>query len=328
MRFKYGILGETGKQSLYDYYFKSLLARLNQLFVWDGLPETIDLDYLNAALFLGGFAAFFRKNGDPYIAIGGIGGNPNEYYYSTLFTLANPVLGSGQYKIHDECEIMYNTAADKQLLHLADGGGGLYTLIDQTATLLTDNAQSINMAQINSRVQSVFTADNDRQKRAADVFLQRLYNGKPYTAITSDELQRFTVQNINVDTDKTITPLVELHQHILADFYNQIGIKTTPYNKQERLITAEVDTVGKMTECTLDSMLQARQEGCEAVNSLLGLNISVRLADWLQDQEQEQEQEQEDNPDPDPDPDPDQEPEPEPEPDDKGDKDKEGGDDE
>lgn len=313
MRFKYGILGETGKQSLYDYYFKSLLARLNQLFVWDGLPETIDRDYLNAALFLGGFAAFFRmpfwrdengydpgKSGDPYIAIGGIGGQPNEYYYSTLFTLANPVLGSRQFEIHKTCEIMYNTAADKQLLHLADGGGGLYTLIDQTATLLTDNAQSINMAQINSRVQSVFTADNDRQKRAADVFLQRLYNGKPYTAITSDELQRFTVQNINVDTDKTITPLVELHQHILADFYNQIGIKTTPYNKQERLITAEVDTVGKMTECTLDSMLQARQEGCEAVNKLLGLNISVRLADWLQEQE-----------------DPDPEPEPEPEPDDK-----------
>jgi len=313
LRFKYGILGETGKQSLYDYYFKSLLARLNQLFIWDGLPETIDRDYLNAALFLAGFAAFFDKGGKPYIAIGGIGGKPNEYYYSTLFTLANPVLGSKQFEIHKDCEIMYNTAADKQLLHLADGGGGLYTLIDQTATLLTDNAQSINMAQINSRVQSVFTADNDRQKRAADVFLQRLYNGKPYTAITSDELQRFTVQNINVDTDKTITPLVELHQHILADFYNQIGIKTTPYNKQERLITAEIDTVGKMTECTLDSMLQARQEGCEAVNSLLGLNISVRLADWLENQT-------------DPDPDPDPEPEPEPEPDDDKDDDKEGGD--
>ena len=73
------------------------------------------------------------------------------------------------------------------------------------------------------------------------------------------------------------------------------------------MITAEVDTVGKMTECTLDSMLQARQEGCEAVNSLLGLNISVRLADWLQEQ---------DDPEPDPDP--------EPEPDD----DKEGGDNE
>jgi hypothetical protein len=321
LRFKYGILGETGKQSLYDYYFKSLLARLNQLFVWDGLPESIDRDYLNAALFLAGFAAFFEKNDKPYIAIGGLGGSPNEYYYSTLFTMANPVLGSGQYNIHQNCEIMYNTAADKQLLHLADGGGGLYTLIDQTATLLTDNAQSINMAQINSRVQAVFTADNDRQKRSADVFLNRLYNGKPYSAFTADELQRFTVQNINVDTDKTITPLVELHQHILADFYNQIGIKTTPYNKQERLITAEVDTVGKMTECTLDSMLQARQEGCEAVNSLLGLNVSVRLADWLQEQEQEQEQEQDNNPDSDPDPEEEQDPE-------QDDNDKEGGGDE
>ena len=284
MQFKYGILGETGKQSLYDYYFKYLLSLLNQLFEWENVPETIDKDYLNAALFLNGFVAFFEKDGKPYIAMGGLGGKPNEYYYSTLFTLANPVLGSGQYKIHEDCEIMYNTAADKQLLHFAGGGGGLYALIDQTATMLTDNAQSINMAQINSRVQAVFTADNDIQKRSADVFLQRLYNGNPYSAFTSDELQRFTVQNINVDTDKTITPLAELTQHIIANFFNQIGILTTPYNKSERLITAEVDTVGNRTKCTLDSMFKARQEGCRLVNNMSKLNINnmrVKLADFL-----------------------------------------------
>lgn len=284
MQFKYGILGETGKQSLYDYYFKYLLSLLNQLFEWENVPETIDKDYLNAALFLNGFVAFFEKDGKPYISMGGLGGEPNEYCYSTLFTLANTVLGSGQYKIHEDCEIMYNTAADKQLLNFAGGGGGLYALIDQTATMLTDNAQSINMAQINSRVQAVFTADNDIQKRSADVFLQRLYNGNPYSAFTSDELQRFTVQNINVDTDKTITPLAELTQHIIANFFNQIGILTTPYNKSERLITAEVDTVGNRTKCTLDSMFKARQEGCRLVNNMSKLNINnmrVKLADFL-----------------------------------------------
>ena len=284
MQFKYGILGETGKQSLYDYYFKYLLGLLNQLFEWENVPGTIDKDYLNAALFLNGFVAFFEKDGRPYIATGGLGGKPNEYYYSTVFTLANPVLGSGQYTIHEDCEIMYNTAADKQLLHFADGGGGLYALIHQTATMLTDNAQSINMAQINSRVQAVFTADNDIQKRSADVFLQRLYNGNPYSAFTADELQRFTVQNIDVDTDKTITPLAELTQHIIANFFNQIGILTTPYNKSERLITAEVDTVGNRTKCTLDSMLKARQEGCILVNNMTKLNINnmrVKLADFL-----------------------------------------------
>ena len=289
MRYNYGILGVDNKESLYEYYFKSLLARLNQLFVWENVPETIDTDYLNSSLFLNGFAAFFKKNDVIYTAIGGLGGNPNQYYYNTLFILANPVLGSGHYEIHKDCEVMYNTAADKQMMVFQSAGGGLYTLIDQTATLLTDNTQSINMAQINSRVQSVFTADNDRQKRSADVYLKQLYDGKPATSITSDELQRFTVQNLNVDTDKTITPLVELHQHILADFYNQIGIKTTPYNKSERLITAEVDTVEKMTECTLDSMLQARREGCGLVNKMFGLSMAVRLADWLQERDPKQE---------------------------------------
>ena len=289
MRFNYGILGKDNQTTIYDYYFKILLSKLDSLFVWENLPEKIDKDFLNACLFLNGFCAFFNNDNNLYCNFGGLGGKPNENYYSTLFTLANPILGSKQYTIDDDCIIMYNTDSDKQLLNLA-GTGGMYPLLHQTATLLTDNVQSINSAQINTRVQTVFTVENDRQKRTAEEFIKRQYQGEPFSVILQDELQPFEVKNIETDTDKTITNLLELHQYIIADFYNNIGITTTPYQKRERLVTDEILSIDNMTACTIDGMLKARQEGCEKVNNMFGTNISVRLADFLQAQQEKDQQ--------------------------------------
>ena len=282
MQFKFGILGKNNRDIIFDYFFKSLLSKCGALFEWQNLPKTVDEAFLNSCLFLKGYTAFFEKDGKIYNNIGGLGGKPNENYYSTVFILANPILGNAEFEIGKTCEVMYNTVSDKQLLNLTTTTtGGLYTLIYSTATMLTDNLVSINSAQINSRVQSVFRADNDGQAQSAKAFLKRQYDGEPFSIVTSDDLQKFDVLNLTTDTGDNLTHLIELHQHIIADFYNQIGITTTPYQKKERLITDEINSIDRMTACTLSAMLTARQEACEKINKMFGTNISVKLADFL-----------------------------------------------
>lgn len=282
MQFKFGILGKNNRDIIFDYFFKSLLSKCDSLFEWQNLPETINENFLNSCLFLNGYIAFFEKGGSLHANIGGLGGKPDENYYNTRFILANPVLGNAEFEIGKTCEIIYNTSSDQQLLNLTlTQTGGLYTLIYTTATMLTDNVLSINSAQINSRVQSVFRADNDGQAQSARAFLERQYSGEPFSIITSDELQKFDVLNLATDTGDNLTHLIELHQHIIADFYNQIGITTTPYQKKERLITDEINSIDKMTACTLSAMLSARQEACEKINKMFGTQISVSLADFL-----------------------------------------------
>lgn len=284
MQFKFGMLGKNNREILFDYFFKSLLSKCNALFEWQNLPETINENFLNSCLFLSGYIAFFEKGGSLHANIGGLGGKPDENYYNTRFILANPILGNAEFEIGKNCEIMYNTASDQQLLNLTlTQTGGLYTLIHTTATMLTDNALSINSAQINSRVQSVFRADNDGQAQSARAFLERQYSGEPFSIITSDDLQKFDVLNLATDTGDNLTHLIELHQHIIADFYNQIGITTTPYQKKERLITDEINSIDRMTACTLSAMLSAREEACEKINKMFDTNISVKLADFLTD---------------------------------------------
>lgn len=281
---KYGILGKANKIDAYKYYFKTLLSKLNSLFIWDNLPKTVDKNFLNSNLFLLGYSAFFEKDGEIYTNFGGIGGEPNENYYPTNFILANPRLGSETYVINsddkDTCKIIYNTDSDKQFINFY-GAGGMYRLIKQTATLLADNLQSISMAQINSRIQTVFTSADDKQCNSATEIIKRMYNGEPYQIVSNDELQPFTVLNLETDTSETIETLLEVHQYILADFYNQIGIPTTPYQKKERLITDEINTLDKTNNCNIYSMLSARQEGINEVNKKFGTQISIKLADWL-----------------------------------------------
>lgn len=285
---KYGILGKNNKIDSYKYYFKMLLSKLDSLFEWENLPDTVDRCFLNTNLFLLGYSAFFKVGNNLYTNFGTFGGTPNENYYPTNFIIANPVLGSKEFKINslnkDNCKIMYNTEADRQFVNFY-GQGGLYRLLKQTATLLADNVQSINSAQINSRVQTIFRAADDTQRNTAEAVIKRMYNGDPYQILLSDELNPFDVLNLDAGTDKTITTLLEVHQYILADFYNQIGIPTTPYRKKERLITDEINTLDKINRCNIYTMLDARKKALDEINNIFSTDINIKIAAWLNEKQ-------------------------------------------
>jgi len=56
--------------------------------------------------------------------------------------------------------------------------------------LLADNIVSINCAQINTRVEAVFTADSEGQAVAGEAVLKKLYSGQPYQVLRSDLVEK------------------------------------------------------------------------------------------------------------------------------------------
>lgn len=270
----------------YDFFFKWLLGKVSSCFVIDGLPETVNQTYAKSELILEGAVLITDKFGGGIYAITGhMGGKPDEYYIPTKWTVSNPVLGSGTVELagdDPEGVVIWNTAIDE--LYNGAFECGLYQHINQTATLLADNIISINAAQINSRVVAMVEAESDPQAITAEGTLKQLYAGRPYAVLRSDLVDKIKVNPIAAaSTSSSIAELVELHNYIVANFMQSIGIRANSVRKKERLITDEIDSQNEYLEFSVLEMLSSWQKGFDKVNKLYGTDIRVTLSPAIRD---------------------------------------------
>ena len=269
----------------FDFYFKWLTNKVMSCFIiTDQDPgertSSINWDYFKMNLILDGQICITDFNDKLYACIGNRGGTPNEYYVPTQFLIANPVLGSKEVNIGETGVVIYNTKID----HFVWTGesdifaAGLCDLIEQTATLLADNIISINCSQINARVTAFFTADSESQAAAGELILRKMYAGKPYSILRSDLLEKLQVNPINNSSSgQNITELVELHNYILANFFQAIGIKSNSVMKRERLIRDEIESQDDFLQVSILEILSSWQAGLDEVNKLYGTSFKVEL---------------------------------------------------
>ena len=277
--------GVCNVQHNFNSYFDLLTNKVCNLFKWEGLPDTIDVRYLNLSLILNGRVCFTKFNDKLYALTGHVGGEPNAYYEPTIFVIANPVLGSKQVRIRqldgsDSVEgldgiLMGNSDVD---MESDRAKGGLFNLIYQTAGLLADNISSLNISQINGRVAQVWTAESDVLARSAEQILHDIYAGKPYKIVTQDILDKVgALPTSEGSQSNTLLNLIEAHQYILANFFNEIGIAAQWNGKRERVNTAETELMKGSYDINIWNMLENRKEAVEKINELFGTNISVEL---------------------------------------------------
>lgn len=266
-------------------YVRLLLNKVSSLFVWQGLPETIDQRFLEFELLLRGKVCWTKFGDKLYALNGSVGGEPDAYYQPCYWIVANPVLGSKQVRIRNKDGstnietldgiLMANSDIDYEADTLE---GGISGLIYQTAGLLADNISSLNVAQINGRLSVLFTAPDEALARTAEITLRDIYEGKPYKVLTEDILEKLTINPVAAaGVNNTLMSLIEAHQYILAQFFQEIGISANYNMKRERLNTAEVEMNNGALDINIWNMLKNRQEAAALVNEKFGTEISVDL---------------------------------------------------
>ena len=282
---RYSAGGVCDFRQNYDFYFRWLLNKVASCFVVNGLPESINQTYLKNELILNGCCCITDFNGALYACTGSLGGKPDEYYIPTEFVIANPVLGSKNVTISGENKngvVIWNTATDE--IYNGTFCAGLYQLINQTATLLADNIISINANQINSRVCTFFTADSEAQAVAGELVLKKQYSGQPYQILRSDLVEKINVNPVaTAGTSANITELVELHNYIISNFMQSIGIKANDLRKRERMITDEINSQNDYLQLSVLEILASWQKGFDEVNEMYKTGITVSLSPAVYD---------------------------------------------
>lgn len=275
-RVKFNKGGVCDFKQNYNFFFRWLTNKVCQCITIDGLPDSINETYLKTNLILDGNICITDFGKKLYACIGNRGGQPDEYYVPTIYTIANPILGSKQVEIGKTGVVIYNTETD--MLTDFDFTGGLYDLISQTATLLSDNIISINCAQINGRVTSIITADSNAQAIAGEAVMKRMYAGSPYQILRSSLVNKINVNPIASSTSSgMLTELVELHNYIIANFFQSIGIKSNSVRKKDTMIRDEINSQNEFIALSIMEILQSWQAGFDKVNEMYGTDIHVSL---------------------------------------------------
>ena len=272
-------------------YFKLLTNKAMSLFKLSGTEdlEAFDERYFIEQLVLRGKVCVAQFNNKLYALSGNWGGEPNAYYEPTQWIVANPILGSKTFKVLNKDGSKDVSKLDGVVIALTDFdflsdnlNGGLYPLIYKYSGLLADNDVSLNIAQINGRLNVVLTADSENIANQAEDVLKDLYNGKPYRVLYQDLMDKIQVNPVAAGgTNNTLMSLIEAHAHLLQDFYSEIGIASNGNMKRERINTAETELMTGCLDISIWNILKNLREGLDRVNELFGTSISVELNDEI-----------------------------------------------
>lgn len=267
---------------LYRYYFDFILRLLYRVILIDNIPETVDETFFKMILYTTGKSCFLNGNvideGEQLLALNcSRADTPNVYYIPRKVLVANPRLKKS-YNITPgvDCELVYLSEADKY--NLSGVSGGLYSLIERTATMLADNDISINIAQKNTRLVNLVSGDTQNTVDSIKAVIASMYEGDPTIVVKSslvDKLQGIPI--LQNTSNRNLVDLIEVQQYIIAHFYEQIGITTHDQMKRERLITAEINDNIDLAFLNIDDILISIQEGLDRVNKMFGTEMQARL---------------------------------------------------
>ena len=256
------------KDKYLDNFIDDMLIKVNQMFHYENLPDTVPKRILEKYLTESGCCIFTKHNDKFVILQGGLGGELNEYYEYTKCIVANPYLKlNKEYTINEDCILIKNDSRMK----------GLIPLLSRYAVLCGDCEISLNMLTNVLRSQYLISAGDNKTKESADIFIKKLFEGDFSCIAENTFLDGIKVHNAS-SNGNYIQQFIELNQYLKATAYNEIGLNANFNMKRERLNQNEVDLNTSILIPLADDMLEERKKAVELINEKYGLNISVDLS--------------------------------------------------
>lgn len=198
------------------------------------------------------------------------------YYQPTEALVANPQM-SATFKLHE----------DGELLKLTPDFVGIGDIIDYYAEKLATIDVSINSSIINSKLAYLLAAKNKTAAEALKTIMDRVNRGEPAvfydktvtaTKATSDETPFQFLPIANIKNNYVLDCLLREMQTILNAFDAEIGIKTIPYQKAERMVTGEAESKTQDSQARVKSWCDCLDASLKDIKELFpDIKLSYKL---------------------------------------------------
>ena len=256
----------SDKDKVFENYCRYTFTRTQSMFTYEGLPDTIPVQWLESYLQRNGSCCIAEHEGKLYALLGNAGGEPDEYYQPTIYTVANPALNlSKNYEIGIDCVYCKN---DYDAL-------GLVPLVSRYCGLMTENLLTVRLSDINMRMMNLLSAPDDNTLQSTKQYLKDLEEGKLGVVGETPFFEGLKLQSKGVGNGDYMIQFIELQQYLKGSMYNELGINANFNMKREALSGQEVALNDDALMPLIDDMLKQRRAMCDELNEMFGLNVSV-----------------------------------------------------
>lgn len=256
----------TDKAKVFDNYCKYTFIRTQSMFTYEGLPDTIPVQWLESYLQRNGSCCIAEHEGKLYALLGNAGGELDGYYQPTIYTVANPALNlSKSYKIGEDCVYCKN---DFDAI-------GLVPLVSRYCGLMTENLLTVRIFDIIMRMMNLLSAPDDNTLQSTKQYLKDLEDGKLGVVGETPFFEGLKLQSKGVGNGDYMIQFIELQQYLKGSMYNELGINANFNMKREALSGQEVALNDDALMPLIDDMLKQRRAMCDELNQMFGLSVSV-----------------------------------------------------
>lgn len=256
----------SDKGKVFENYCKYMFTRTQSMFVYDGLPDTIPVQWLEQYLQRNGSCIIAEHNGTLYALLGNAGGEYDEYYQPTKYVVANPWLKlSKEFEIGKDCVYCRN---DYDAV-------GLTPLISRYCGLMTENLLTVRLSDINMRMMNLLSAVDDDTLLSTKQYLKDLEVGKLGVVAEDGFFDGIKLQGSTTGRSDYMIQFIELQQYLKGSLYNELGINANFNMKREAINGEEAALNDDALMPLIDDMLKQRRIMCDQINEMFGLNVSV-----------------------------------------------------
>lgn len=254
------------KQTIFDYYCRYTFTRTQSMFVYENLPDTIPVKWLEYYLQRNGSCGIAKVNGNLYALLGTAGGEPDEYYQPTKYIVANPALKlSEEYTIGEDVVYCKNDFL----------GIGLVPLISRYCGLMAENVLTIRQSDISMRNMFLLSAPDDNTLQSTKHFVEELEAGRLSVVGDNAFFDGVKMQSSSHGNGDYMIQFIELQQYLKGSMYNELGLNANFNMKREALSGDEIAMNDDALMPLIDEMLKQRREFVGELNDMFGLDISV-----------------------------------------------------
>ncbi len=246
---------------------RSFLNKTLTMFLYEGLPESIDHVELEKLLQIKGIA-FITEYKENLVVL------PIDLLFDEVDVYG--IALKGNVYLNDTREVKTMNIEDGVLIKNDYLGIGLMEIFKKYAFLINESTTTLYLSNLWKRTEKVFTANDDGTAESVKNYLEKVKNGE-LGIITSSLLY----ESINVKAPQSmgtsLHELIEYDNYIKSQFYNEIGLYHNNNMKKERLITSEVEMGKNSVFPLVDNMLNSRRKGLKELNEKYNLNVEVEF---------------------------------------------------